>query len=281
MVSNKNRNRAIEWLNSRTRDFNEGLAILKSTGYKPGVLRVLAKHGPNGPSAMERLAFHIAAYANMTSADIPDDDAELHIFEGKESPTVSDGKSILYAIKLQSEGKKQYTPAVTELLKHYSYCYETRSNNENEMANLPEDNTDEVVNKRLQLADSINECTDEMERLYPLWARYVNDSVEPTLEEIEGSAEQKEDDDSSDEETDGDSDDDRYASMTKEELQREQRSVSTKISRAQNMLDYQQESKGDTPNPLLDPVKITKYKAKIERLTPELEKIRLAIAKFG
>lgn len=279
MVSSKNRNRAIEWLNSKKRDFNEGLSILQSSGYKPGVLRVLAKHGQNGPSAMERLSHHMTTYANMTTGDIADDDAEMHVFGGEESPTVSDGKSVLYAIKLLREGKKQYPDTVTALLQRYAHRYETRSKNETELANLPEDNSEEVVNKRLDIATSINECTDEMERLYPLWARYANEGVEPTIEEVEGSSDKSESEESESEEETGE--DDPYSQMSKEELQAQRRSISTKISRAQNMLDYQQEAKGETPNPMLDPVKITKYKAKIERLTIELEKVKLAIAKFG
>ena len=67
----------------------------------------------------------------------------------------------------------------------------------------------------------------------------------------------------------------------KEKLQKMRKSVATKILRARNMLEFQQESKADKPNPMPECPKRVKYETKIANLTEELEKIDYAIAALG
>ena len=47
------------------------------------------------------------------------------------------------------------------------------------------------------------------------------------------------------------------------------------------MLEYQQETKKDTPDPMPESPKRVKYETKIANLTAELEQIDYAIAKFA
>ena len=47
------------------------------------------------------------------------------------------------------------------------------------------------------------------------------------------------------------------------------------------MLDFQQESKADQPNPMPECPKRVKYETKIANLIKELEKIEYAIAALG
>ena len=69
--------------------------------------------------------------------------------------------------------------------------------------------------------------------------------------------------------------------VTKEELQKLRKSVATKIGRAKNMLEYQQETKAESPNPMPESPKRVKYETKIANLSRELEQIDYAIAKLG
>ncbi|MDO4755848.1 MAG: hypothetical protein Q4A54_05860, partial [Parabacteroides sp.] len=69
--------------------------------------------------------------------------------------------------------------------------------------------------------------------------------------------------------------------LSKEELQKKRKSVATKISRAKNMLEFQQETKGATPDPMPESPKRLKYETKINNLSKELERIDYAIAKLG
>lgn len=283
MVNTSFKNRAIEWLNKQKPDFHEGVNLLEQAGFKPGVVRVLRRQGPNGPETMERLRYNILEYARSMENHTPEDtDAELHVFQGQEASTVAedvktDKHSIMYAIRLSEDGEAEYFGNVKTLLNHYSEVYKKRSEAEYELTELPEDNDESIIEQRKQLLASIDECTDELERLYPYWVKYTTEGIEPTEEELEGNTpaeEPAEDDEEEDAATS-------YEGMSKEELQKLRKSVATKISRAQNMLLYQTETKQDVENPLTDPYKITKYNAKIERLSEQLDAIKMAIAKFG
>ena len=66
--------------------------------------------------------------------------------------------------------------------------------------------------------------------------------------------------------------------VSKAELQKQRKSIVTKISRAKNMLLYQKETKQEQENPITDPKKVAKYQAKIDRLTQELNDIDMQIA---
>ena len=284
MVNTAYRNRVIDWLNQKEPDFYKGVELLESAGFKPGVLRVLRKQGPNGPQTKERLRYQMFEYARSMEQNVPvDSDPELHVFNGEEAPTVhedndaDDKHSIHRAIKLEEEGAATYTGSVSKLLKRYSGLYKNRSNAELDLAELPEENDDETISRREFLIKVIDDCTDEMERLYPYWQKYTTEGIEPTEEELssEGTAPTEDADEEEDTATSS------YDGMSKEELQKLRKSVATKISRAQNMLLYQTEAKGDVENPLTDPYKITKYKAKIEKLEEQLSAIKMAIAKFG
>lgn len=286
MVNTSHRERAIQWLNSKKPDFFEGVSILEQTGFKPGVTRVLRRQGPDGPEVMSRLRYNLLEYARATAtAPTPTDtDPDLHVFDGKESPTVTedsadDKHSIIRAILLSESGSATYTGTVRELLKRYSECYTTRSKAELALADLPEENDEETIEKRKQLLASIDECTDELERLYPLWTKYTTEGVAPTDEELEGDEEDTPLDDDDADTTSASGID--YDSMPLEELKKLRKNTTTKISRAQNMLLYSTESKQEVENPLTDPYKITKCKARIERDSQELDRIKMAIARKG
>lgn len=284
MVNTAYRNRVIEWLNQKDPDFYKGVELLEAAGFKPGVLRVLRKQGPNGPQTKERLRYQMSEYARSMEQNVPvDSDAELHVFNGVEAPTVhedegaDDKHSIHRAISLMIEGEATYEGNVSKLLKRYSGLYNNRSNAELDLADLPADNDEDTIARRKLLTQVIDDCTDEMERLYPIWQKYTTEGIEPTEEDLSSEGAEPTDDADDEEEVASSS----YDGMSKEELQKLRKSVSTKISRAQNMLLYQTEAKGEVENPLTDPYKIAKYKAKIERLEEDLSAIKMAIAKFG
>ena len=100
-----------------------------------------------------------------------------------------------------------------------------------------------------------------MDDIYPMYAAYITEGKLPEEEE--------ESSDNQDENPD------------KQLLQKQRKSIATKILRARNMLKYQKETKQDRENPLTDPVKVAKYQSKIDSLSKELEDIDMQIAKLG
>ena len=69
--------------------------------------------------------------------------------------------------------------------------------------------------------------------------------------------------------------------VNKADLQKKRKAVATKLLRAKNQLEFQQETKADKPNPMPDSPKRVKYETKVENLTKELSEIDYQIAALG
>ena len=151
------------------------------------------------------------------------------------------------------------------------------------LADLPEDNGEDTVAKRKELSDEIKAKTELMERMYPLYEKFLSLNEDITEEDIQSLEHSTDDNESTDEKDSSGSESgtDNLEGRTKEELQKMRKSVATKIGRAKNMLEYQQETKAETPNPMPESPKKVKYETKIANLTKELEQIDYAIAKLG
>lgn len=275
------RQRAIDWLNS-DRDFNAGILLLEESHFKPGVVAKLKRHGVNGPEAKKRLKFLIneliKAWA-MSEQELADDAPELGVssgldLEAQEGHSDQDALSLVDAYKALDNNEHPYPETVEQLIRRYADAYKQRDILHKKMAEMPEDNDAETVAARKELSDQIAALSDEMEFLYPKYAAYTEKGEIPAAEDLQQPAD--EDADTGREESEVD-----YSSQSKEELQKIRKSVATKIGRARNMLDFQQESKADQPNPMPECPKRVKYETKIANLTKELEKIEYAIAALG
>lgn len=148
---------------------------------------------------------------------------------------------------------------------------------------MPEDNDEATVAKRKELSDEIKAKTELMERMYPLYEKFQSLNEDISEEDIQ-SLENPTDDTQSIDEKDSSVIEPGVGNLdgrTKDELKKIRKSVATKIGRAKNMLEYQQETKAETPNPMPESPKKVKYETKIANLTKELEQIDYAIAKLG
>lgn len=271
------RQKAIDWLNS-DRDFNAGVALLEESKFKPGVVSKLKRHGLNGPEAQKRLKFLIneliKAWA-MSEQELTDDDPELGVVGGLDLNGKAEQNTMLLvdAYKALEEGEQQYPETMVQVIRRYADAYKQRDILHKKMADMPEDNEEATVAARKEISDQLEVLTDEMEFLHPKYVAYVEKGEIPIEEDLQPS-DNSETDDKKDVESD-------YSKMSKEDLQKTRKSISTKIGRAKNMLEYQKESKGDTSNPMPECPKRVKYETKIANLTGELEKIDYAIAALG
>lgn len=276
------RQRAIDWLNGK-RDFNEGISILKESGFKPGVVNKLSRQGVEGPMAASRLTYLmrelVKAWAmpeeqlqdNLDSQEGAPADAQLMLTDGTELKKISETMN-----EVMSENNPHPTN-ISKAIRLYADAYKRRDMLHRKMTELPESNEEAVIAERKKITEEIGRCTDLMERLYPLYGQYLQSGKDVTDEQVEKASDSNE----SDEEDDEDTTSSDYESCSLEELKKLRKSVSTKILRAKNLIEYQQETKADKPNPLPPSPKREKYELKISRLSAELERIDYAIVRMG
>lgn len=284
----KHRQAAIDWLNGK-RDFDEGIKVLEESKFKPGVVAKLKRVGVKGPEAKARLIYLmrslIQAWAmpeeeatdNIDPATGVDADEEMAIH------TDSSDAYINMAIEKLTVDPEAFPKRIASVIREYADAYKRRDILHKQLADLPEDNGEETVAKRKELSNEIQAKTELMERMYPLYEKFLSLNEDITEEDIQSLEHSTDDTESTDEKDSSgyESGTGNLDGRTKEELQKLRKSVATKIGRAKNMLEYQQETKADAPNPMPESPKRVKYETKIANLTIELEKIDYAIAEKG
>lgn len=282
MVSTQKREEAINWLNSKSRAFEEGVAILEESGYKPGVVRRLKTIGET-PVNREHLIENIRQYLRHLGEEVEDTDADMGVINGEEPQVLvseNDGQDSLLTLadKVEAGEKEGFDAKCGELLITYAKAYREREQGHRMLAEVPEDNTEENVAKRKEIGEDIDRLTDKLERIYPLIKNYIDNGVVPSDEDATEATQPivkvEENIVTNDNTADLDT-------LTKEELQKMLKSAKTKILRKSNMLLYQQETKAEQENPLPECPKRTKYETAIAELQKEVEQLEYAIARKG
>lgn len=275
MVSKQKREEAINWLNSKSRAFEEGVVILEESGYKPGVVRRLKTIGET-PVNREHLVENIRQYLRHLGQEVEDTDADMGVINGEEpqvleSENDSQDSLITLADKIEAGEKEDFDAKCGELLITYAKAFRQREQCHRMLLEVPEDNTEENVAKRKEISDDIDRLTDKLERIYPLIKNYIDNGVVPSYEETNEADEENTTDDKT-----ADLD-----ALTKDELKRMLKSAKTKILRKTNMLLYQQVTKAEQENPLPECPKRTKYETAIAELQKDVEQLEYAIARKG
>ena len=265
----KNRERAMAWVNGNVHDFEVGLSILRDAGFKPGVVSMLARHGKGVHQSDERLMYHmrdfIKCYANPKAKE--DTDIIIGIVEGKK--ILPDNQENDKIPSMFSDSVKEqldnggFPEPIAKVICNYRDAFVKRDKLTRQLAELPETNNEETVEKRRIISDEMKTLSDTMDKLYPQYEAYVTSGSIPTEAPTSPTKGKSAGTDSSTDKT---------------ELQKKRKSIATKIRRAKNMLLYQTETKQEEENPLTDPKKVAKYQAKIDRLTQELNDIDMQIA---
>ena len=284
----KHRQAAIDWLNGK-RDFDAGIKVLEESKFKPGVVAKLKRVGVNGPEAKARLVYLMRSLVQAwampegEAADNTDPATGVDANEEMAIHTDSSDAYINMAIEKLTVDPEAFPKRIASVIREYADAYKRRDILHKQLADLPEDNGEETVAKRKELSNEIQAKTELMERMYPLYEKFLSLNEDITEEDIQ-SLEHSTDDTESTDEKDSSGSESGTGNLdgrTKEELQKISKSVATKIGRAKNMLEYQQETKAESPNPMPESPKRVKYETKIANLSRELEQIDYAIAKLG
>ena len=284
----KHRQAAIDWLNGK-RDFDAGIKVLEESKFKPGVVAKLKRVGVKGPEAKPRLVHLMRSLVQAwampegEAADNTDPATGVDANEEMAIHTDSSDAYINMAIEKLTVDPEAFPKRIASVIREYADAYKRRDILHKQLADLPEDNGEETVAKRKELSNEIQAKTELMERMYPLYEKFLSLNEDITEEDIQ-SLEHSTDDTESTDEKDSSGSESGTGNLdgrTKEELQKIRKSVATKIGRAKNMLEYQQETKAESPNPMPESPKRVKYETKIANLSRELEQIDYAIAKLG
>ena len=284
----KHRQAAIDWLNGK-RDFDAGIKVLEESKFKPGVVAKLKRVGVNGPEAKARLVYLMRSLVQawaMPEGEAADNTDLATGVDANEEMAIHTDSSDAYinmAIEKLTVDPEAFPKRIASVIREYADAYKRRDILHKQLADLPEDNGEETVAKRKELSNEIQAKTELMERMYPLYEKFLSLNEDITEEDIQ-SLEHSTDDTESTDEKDSSGSESGTGNLdgrTKEELQKLRKSVATKIGRAKNMLEYQQETKAESPNPMPESPKRVKYETKIANLSRELEQIDYAIAKLG
>ena len=272
------RSEAMKWLGLKQdkRNFAAGLKILVKSGYKPNVQKLLVRKGEL-PWTMEKLTSClrdvVQVYYNPDAPrfdDVPD--ADILNDKTGEKPTVDEQDGIA---RLSGSADFQNMPEVMQtLIRNYSDAYKQRARLARQRYELGESNDEQSVEKRKTLGESIDRLTNYMDILIAMREKYEKDGVLPdmdTLNNAPSAAEVKEEDGKPEESVD-------YKSMSTDKLKTRRKSLTNQITRKENMLLYQSESKQEEENPLPDSPKRVKLEKQIENLKAEKSKVEYELA---
>lgn len=272
------RSEAMKWLGLKQdkRNFAAGLKILVKSGYKPNVQKLLVRKGEL-PWTMEKLTSClrdvVQVYYNPDDPrfdDVPD--ADILNDKTGEKPTVDEQDGIA---RLSGSADFQNMPEVMQtLIRNYSDAYKQRARLARQRYELGESNDEQSVEKRKTLGESIDRLTNYMDILIAMREKYEKDGVLPdmdTLNNAPSAAEVKEEDGKPEESVD-------YKSMSTDKLKTRRKSLTNQITRKENMLLYQSETKQEEENPLPDSPKRVKLEKQIENLKAEKSKVEYELA---
>lgn len=272
------RSEAMKWLGLKQdkRNFAAGLKILVKSGYKPNVQKLLVRKGEL-PWTMEKLTSClrdvVQVYYNPDDPrfdDVPD--ADILNDKTGEKPTVDKQDDIA---RLSGSADFQNMPEVMQtLIRNYSDAYKQRARLARQRYELGESNDEQSVEKRKTLGESIDRLTNYMDILIAMREKYEKDGVLPdmdTLNNAPSAAEVKEEDEKPEKSVD-------YKSMSTDKLKTRRKSLTNQITRKENMLLYQSETKQEEENPLPDSPKRVKLEKQIENLKAEKSKVEYELA---
>lgn len=272
------RSEAMKWLGLKQdkRNFAAGLKILVKSGYKPNVQKLLVRKGEL-PWTMEKLTSClrdvVQVYYNPDDPrfdDVPD--ADILNDKTGEKPTVDEQDGIA---RLSGSADFQNMPEVMQtLIRNYSDAYKQRARLARQRYELGESNDEQSVEKRKTLGESIDRLTNYMDILIAMREKYEKDGVLPdmdTLNNAPSAAEVKEEDEKPEKSVD-------YKSMSTDKLKTRRKSLTNQITRKENMLLYQSETKQEEENPLPDSPKRVKLEKQIENLKAEKSKVEYELA---
>lgn len=265
-TSNELRNQVSAWLNSKNEDFQEGLALLQQSGYKPNVTTFLLRQGESAftrSKLRNELSGYLRYFRNPSSAiheDIP---------SGNIIKEVENQWRVIREAEIQ-----EYPDIVKKAWYEYSDLYTQRSVLHKQLKEVGESNDTQSMNKRKGVKTVMEAISRRIEELWKAIDEYKRTNVLPdgslfaetfNPEEIHLVIEKKVPE----------------LPDTAAELTALKRNLQSKLTKHSNKLLYQSTKKMDTHNPLPegpDRIKTEKY---VSELKEQIEQVNLKLAQLA
>lgn len=276
---------AISWLNG-TREYSQGIDILRKSGYKPYLTRTLSVRGDT-PASRDILLYEIRQMLQYWY----DPQAPQHedvVPDGVDEPVVNDNSS---DTPLQPD--VNYPPVIAAVIHKFSELYKTRSQLHGDLMKLPESNTDEVIAQRKKIVNSIEGLSARMDTLFKIRDNFEKNGVIPDSSVLDSlfadpdsPAVNSGDDDSYDEEEQDDAESQSLTididSSSIEHLKKMRGSEASKLTRAKNELLYQSRTipPDRKENPMPDCPRRIRLTKKVDRITALILQIDTRIAEL-
>lgn len=263
------RQEAVAWLNSKDRNLDKGIALLKKANYKPFVVENFEQN-KNRKDIPKKLLVEIRLYIRYCNN--PNVDDAIH---EDEIPLVNpEAKFTNIEELLQSE----YPDSVKKLLSEFRDLYVERSKQHKGLKDVGEANDEKSMAERKRIGLVMDAASRRMDELWKAYEDYQSSGKEPDESlfaepfnpEVVVDEEQKENSSPTPLELPDDM----------ERLKKMSENWRTKIHKAENKLNYQSERKSDKLNPMPDgPKRITQEK-RVARLKEEKTAIDTKIAEL-
>lgn len=268
----------MKWLGQKQekRNFAAGLKILVRSGYKPNVQKLLLRKGELSWT-MEKLTSClrdvVQVYYNPDDPrfeDVPD--ADLLNDSTGEKPAVDEQRRM--AGLPDDDTRFRSMPEVMQMLiRNFADAYKQRARLSRQRYELGEANDEETVEKRKTLGDSIDKLTAYMDVLAAMREAYEKDGTLPDLDKAQEQASAAV---AKAEGADAGKVD--YKSMPTDKLKTRKKSLTNQITRKENMLLYQTETRQEHENPLPESPRRAKLLKQIENLKAEKSKVEYELA---
>lgn len=289
--------KAADWLNGKKREFNTGITILKEAAFKPAVVMKLERDGAQGPAAQQRLEHQMREFVKAfgITDNVPDTDAELHVFDGQEAPADQDEQQQLGIMAVAGQMESGEISIDNEhartVIQTYAEAYRRREKAMRLMAEVGETNDEQSMEQRKIHSTTIDACTTLMEALYPLFEKYQS-GADISQEELAEAMDNGTPAGNQPASTAADSEAEcpavppaepsaALAGKSRDELLKLKKNAQVRLLRTENKLLYQSEKKLEAENPMPEGPERVKLETRAANIRKEIEDIDMAIAKFG
>ncbi len=274
------RSQAMKWLAQPVgkRNFAAGLQILGKSGYKSNVHAMLVRKGEQ-PWTVEKLTSClrdvIQLYYNPDDprfSEVPDVD----VLNDNDGEHQSVNEQYTLAKSADTASFKQMPEVMQLVVKAYADAYKQRARLARQRTEIGENNDEASVARRKEIGEQMEQLTSYMDSLAPLKEAYDRDGSVPSRSDFDSiaaslqqpKAEQPKVADSAVD----------YKAMDTEALRKRRKSLTNQITRKENQLLYQSNSKQDAANPMPDSPRRVKLVKQVESLKAERSKVEYELA---
>lgn len=274
--SRETRQLATDWLNSKTKDVNEGLTILEKAGYKPNVCKIFRKNigRQDIPKKLQAEMFgYLRYHATKTDA------AHTDLTGDETDPSAPVTDKVMTNIEKEL-AVEIYPAVIKQLLTEFRDLYVQRSIIHQGLKEVGESNDLKSTTERKRILAVTDAVSHRMDILWQAMEAYKATEALPAEEVFATPFDPDKVVIQEDEKKEDEKKEKAKLELAPdvEGLKKQSDNWRTKILKAQNRLDYQSEKKEDKPNPMPEgPKRITVIK-RIDQLKAEKEIIDLALA---